>query len=139
MAIVFPAGARRFPLCLADWSGARTRDSRTPVPLAPPLAAAPYLAPEQLRGAATDDRGDVFALGMIAREMIDVVGREAAPPVFTAMIRRMTDRDPGSRPGASEVRELATWLLAQLASELSIPEPIDGEVTELMSRAFAQE
>ncbi|MGE5185413.1 MAG: protein kinase domain-containing protein, partial [Acidobacteriota bacterium] len=74
-AIVFPPGARRFPLCLVDWSSARTRDSTTPLPFAPPLAVAPYLAPEQLRGGDTDDRGDVFALGMVARELIDTIGR----------------------------------------------------------------
>ena len=120
--------------CVIDWGGATA---------AMPLAALPYVAPEQRRGAATDERVDVYALGAIARELLRnrapksdtmVVGAasrgadDAVPPVLVALVRRMVAGDPAQRPTAHEVRDHTAWLADQLGH--AIPSEIEHETTE---------
>ena len=111
-AIVVPSRARRHPLCLVDWAAARTLDSSRPLPLAPPHESVGYLAPEQLKGEHIDGRADVYALGMIARELgADAQGE--LPPLFVALVDRMVATEIDQRPSAAEVRDAAAWLCGQ--------------------------
>jgi eukaryotic-like serine/threonine-protein kinase len=139
-AIVFPDEARRFPVCLVDWSGARTRDSRTPLPMLPRAGARPYLAPEHARGDAIDERADVYALGAIARELFELAVPTTCPPILAALVARMVDDHPDARPSAGTVCEHAAWVAAEIdptsAMELevdpAVPQPIDEERTEVL-------
>ena len=93
------------------------------------VGTAPYSAPEQLRGARTDPRGDLFSLGVIlfqlatgrvpfpgasTAEMLERVHREPAPPLntlvphygdaTTAIVDRLLAADPEDRfPSAVEL------------------------------------
>jgi eukaryotic-like serine/threonine-protein kinase len=111
-AIVVPTRARRHPLCLVDWASARTLDSTRPLPLSPPRTSLGYLAPEQLHGKPIERSADVFALGMIAREL-GADAQSDLPPLFQALVDRMLALEPADRPTASDVRETITWLCAQ--------------------------
>jgi eukaryotic-like serine/threonine-protein kinase len=67
--IVLTGRNRGFPLCIADWSDARMHDSRLQQ-LSPDAVAWHYTPPELVRGEPIDDRTDVFALGVIAYQML---------------------------------------------------------------------
>jgi serine/threonine protein kinase len=108
-AIIVPDRKRRHPLCLVDWAAARTFDSTRPLPLAPPPGSAGYLAPEQLNGSDIGPEADIYALGMIAREM-GVDASSDLAPLFIALVDRMVAVDPAQRPTAVEVRDTTTWL-----------------------------
>ncbi|MDQ5839149.1 MAG: serine/threonine protein kinase [Acidobacteriota bacterium] len=87
-----------------------------------------YLAPELIRGGVADERGDIWALGVLLYEMVtgrmpfeaqtvgdlsDKIGRAAyAPPAqyvsglprpFADVIAHCLRRNPAERPGASEL------------------------------------
>jgi len=87
-----------------------------------------YLAPELIRGGVADERGDIWALGVLLYEMVtgrmpfeaqtvgdlsDKIGRAAYPPPaqyvsglprpFADVIARCLRRNPSERPGASEL------------------------------------
>ncbi len=111
-AVVVPTRARRHPLCLVDWGAARTLDSTRPLPLAPPRSSLGYLAPEQLHGKPIDASADVFALGMIAREL-GADAQSDLPPMFLALVDRMLAVEPAERPTAADVRDAVTWLCTQ--------------------------
>lgn len=116
-AIIVPSRARRHPLCLVDWGAARTVDSTRPLPMSPPQASLGYLAPEQLAGTAINDRADVYALGMLAREL----GADAhsdLPPLFVALVDRMVAKDVRDRPTAADVRDTTAWLCSQVDEPL---------------------
>ena len=106
-----PARPRRHPLCLVDWGSARTLDSTRPLPLAPPQESIGYLAPEQLQGHAIDGRADVYALGMVAREL-GADAQSDLPPMFIALIDRMVAAEITDRPTSVEVRDATSWLCA---------------------------
>ncbi len=134
-AIVFPTQRRRFPVCVVDWSGARTRDSRTPLPMVAQARSRPYLAPEHARGI-VDERADIYSLGVIARELLRRADPDRRPPIFAALVKTMTSPDPAERPTASSVREHAAWLVDEIDREAAgidpaIPEPIPHERTEV--------
>ena len=62
-----------------------------------------YLAPEVLAGAAPSVQSDLYALGVLVREL---VGANADPPL-RAFVERLTATDPAARPaGASEALTL---------------------------------
>jgi len=127
--IVLPAGPRRFPICVVDWSGARTLDSSSPLPMLTAARARPYVAPEQLAGEVIDGRADVYSLGVIARELLRDVAPDAAPPVLTALLERMRSRDRDQRPTSDMVFDAAAWVVTQLEPEHAIPDAIDDDAT----------
>ncbi len=127
-AIIFPQPTRRFPLCLADWSGARAHDSTSPIP----MRTTAYTAPEQHADQSVDGRTDIYSLGMIAHELLQRACPGTAPPVFAALVQRMVSPHPAHRPIAREVRDHATWLADQIDPDFAIPEAIDDEPTAPM-------
>ncbi len=119
-AIVIPAELRRYPVCLVDWVGARTHDSTAPLPL---VVGSRYVAPEQANGIAMNDRSDVFSLGRIGRDLLDCAGRDEISPMLVALLDSMITEDPTARPSSASVRNTATWLSAELATEETAPPP----------------
>jgi Tol biopolymer transport system component len=59
-----------------------------------------YMAPEQFEGRAADARTDIFAFGLIMREML--AGKreglpEATPPTLVRIVKRCLEKDPDER------------------------------------------
>jgi serine/threonine-protein kinase len=126
---------RGFPLCIVDWSDARTHDTSAP----PPVFAFPdYAAPELVNGDAVDDRADVFALGVIAYQALTgelpfdgvwiatvadgttqhvptEVRCPEAPPELTGLVDQMLAWDRWDRPSSAEAHEAFTQLAADLS------------------------
>lgn len=102
---------RAYPVCIDDWSSARTHDAGAVVP----TVAGPnrYVAPELAAGDPIDDRADVFALGTIARERLPAT----TPALITRLVDQMTAVGRWDRPSIGEVRE------ALAAIPVSIPRP----------------
>jgi serine/threonine-protein kinase len=102
---------RAFPVCIDDWSCARTHDAGAVVP----AVAGPrrYEAPELAAGDPIDDRADVFALGMIARERLPA----ATPALIARLFDQMVAPGRWDRPSITEVRD------ALAAIPVSIPRP----------------
>jgi serine/threonine-protein kinase len=131
-AIIRPEPERRFPFCLVDWSGARAHDSTSPIPMFPLVSSRPYLAPEQLAGQATDGRADVYALGVIARELLRCARLGSTPPVLVSLIQDMIDPNPSRRPTSHQVHDATMWLAAQIDAD-AVPREIDIGETEPVS------
>jgi serine/threonine-protein kinase len=105
-------------IVIADWSEARAHDAAAQIPHLPQPGTRAYLAPEVIRGDATDDRADVFALGVIAYQALTGVlpplgiypyipaatRNRNAPVELTTLIDQMLSPDRFDRPSASEVR-----------------------------------
>ncbi len=128
---------RGYPLCIPDWSDARTHDAASPPP-PPSIASRYYTAPEVVTGEGLDDRSDVFSLGVIAYRLLTgelpFDGKVAmtidgqvqhvptevrcpdAPRELTTMVDQMLSRDRWDRPSASEVSSDLTWLSEVLAA-----------------------
>ncbi len=71
------------------------------------------------RGSDTSAAADIYALGLLARQLLRGT---LAPPVFLELTRRMLAPEASDRPSAHEVHDHAGWLLDQIA----LPEaPID--------------
>ena len=128
LSIVFP-NSRRFPVCLVDWSGARTRDSRTPMPM---LGHA-YSAPERQ----VDERADIYSLGVITQQLLRRFDKYSRPPILEALVKTMTATDLTARPSAANVREHGMWLAHEIAQ--SIPELIDEHASDAVSRIITSE
>lgn len=118
---------RRFPVCLVDWTSATALD------------------PGGIAGAA-----DVYALGVIARQLLHRACAGTAPPVFAALVERMLADGPALRPTAFEVRDHAAWLADQieppgdrgLAPEAPVPQAVDddhGETRAPFTRPITSE
>jgi serine/threonine-protein kinase len=132
--IVVTGRSRGFPICIVDWSDARTHDtaSRGALP-----ALREYVAPELVAGAAIDDRMDVFSLGVIAYQALTgalpfdgvtlatahdgtphhvptEVRCPDAPPELTMLVDQMLATAPWDRPSTAEVHAE----LVQLALDL---------------------
>jgi serine/threonine protein kinase len=90
---------RAFPVTIDDWSTARPHDAPAAIPSLPLPNARRYAAPELAHCDSIDDRADIYALGMIAREALPA----GAPAALVALIEQMTADHPWDRPSASEV------------------------------------
>lgn len=137
--------ARRFPLCIPDWSEAIAHDAAH-VPWTAPGGSRSYLAPEiadqeiDVHGV-IGDRADMFALGAIAYraltgELPFALGEGAAPSApaselrpdapleLAALIDSLLAFDRLDRPSASEVCSELDWLFETLPELRSPPASI---------------
>jgi serine/threonine-protein kinase len=134
---------RRFPICIPDWSDARTHDAAHAIPHVPAPGYRQYVAPELARGDTVDDRADIYALGVIAFLALTgkhpytspLTGRPPtaetapdAPPELAAIIDQMLADDRDDRPSAAEVRGDLDWLAAALSSDAAPVAPIEDVV-----------
>ena len=129
--IVVTGRSRNYPLCIVDWSDARTHDA-APLPYVPSPVSWHYTAPEVIHGHGVDDRADVYALGVNAYQLLTGVmpyergadltsGRTThvpaqtrcpdAPRELAALVDRMLSHDPFERPTSAEICTDLTWLL----------------------------
>ncbi|MDQ3745858.1 MAG: serine/threonine protein kinase, partial [Acidobacteriota bacterium] len=115
-----------------------------------------YLAPELIRGGVADERGDIWALGVLLYEMVtgrmpfeaqtvgdlsDKIGRAAyLPPAqyvsglprpFADVIARCLRRNPAERPGASELLRSVRQLEA-VVSTPGLSTDVNEAVTEFV-------
>lgn len=139
---------RGFPLCIIDWSDARTHDTSA----APPITSSfpDYAAPELVRSDAIDDRADIFALGVIGYQALTgelpfdgvwiatvadgttqhvptEVRCPDAPPELTGLIDQMLAWDRWDRPSSAE----AFSDLASLAADLAPAPPRQANVMRI--------
>ena len=134
--IVVTGRSRIFPLCITDWSEARIHDASAPSRAYGP---ADYTAPELVNGDAVDDRADIFALGVIAYQMLTgelpfdgvwiatvadgtmqhvptEVRCSEAPPQLCSLVDQMLAWDRFDRPSSFEVKAELSQLAADLSS-----------------------
>jgi serine/threonine protein kinase len=143
--LLLTPGDRLFPLRVIDWGVARlgplgrvTLDGLTP---GTPI----YMSPEQATGRHIGSACDIYSLGVIAYEAVtgrppfdgrtlaEVVcmhltsdpvplrERCDAPAGLCTLIHRMLDKDPTTRPGAIEVRQVARSLSSIVERPASDP------------------
>jgi serine/threonine protein kinase len=131
--VILTDRSRGFPLCLADWSCARMHDAASLSHTVTP-ASWLYTAPELTAGEPVDERVDVFALGVIAYQMLTGTDPYEEPPIegatyaipaalrcsglpeeLTDLIDRMVAFSRDDRPGSTEVHDAFAMLAAQLA------------------------
>jgi serine/threonine protein kinase len=133
---------RGFPLCVIDWSDARTHDTTAPPP---PLTFPDYAAPEVINADLIDDRADVFALGVIGYQALTggvpyaggfAIGTQRlptevrcpeAPPELTNLVDQMLAADRWDRPSSAE----AYAELAALAADLAPMPPRQPNVVRI--------
>ncbi len=118
--IVLTSG-RGYPLCVTEWSDARTHDAAPAIPHVPAPGARGYMAPEVVRGDAMDDRADIYALGVVAYQALTgqlpaeayvPVGARCprAPRELATAIDQMLARDRFDRPSSREVVADIGWV-----------------------------
>ena len=125
--IVLTGRVRGYPVAIKDWSEARAHDA--PSTLYLDDGDTPYASPEQQRGDAIDDRTDVYALGVIAYQLLTgtlprtphvptEVHCPDAPRELTQLVDQMLEADHWDRPSSGEAcdeLELVGELLAAAA------------------------
>jgi len=108
---VLLTGRRRsFPLCIADWSGARVHDSRLQQSFADQAARARVRRSDPI-----DDRTDVFSIGVIAYRLL--TGRLPFDQGILA-----------DRPSAGEVRAELSWTADAPATPIHSRPPAAGQL-----------
>jgi serine/threonine protein kinase len=139
------ARTRGFPLCITDWSAARTHDAQSALAIEP----GPYTAPELARHE-LDDRADVYSLGAIAyRALAGVLPDGTAladrqlklPAELASLVDQMLAYDRWDRPSSAEVRTALAGTASHEPLRLRRPRwtpPLNfapGEGEELLSSA----
>ncbi|MBX3159513.1 MAG: serine/threonine protein kinase [Deltaproteobacteria bacterium] len=130
--ILMTGRTRGFPLCIVDWGDARAHDAKLQQ-YVPSQAAWHYTAPELVQGDPIDDRADVFAVGVMAYQMLagclpfeggilatvdDGTAQHVpievhcphVPPDLAKLVDSMLAYDRWDRPSASEVYAELAWL-----------------------------
>jgi eukaryotic-like serine/threonine-protein kinase len=149
--VLLTGRSRGFPVCIVDWSDARAHDARLQQ-FTPSQAAWHYTAPELVCGDPIDDRADVFALGVMAYQMLTgnlpfeggiiatiddgttkhvptEVCSPDAPPELTKLVDSMLEHDRWDRPSASEVYTELSWLADAFTTPISSrPPPAAGSL-----------
>ena len=125
--VVLTARTRGFPLCITDWSAARTHDAQGIHTWEP----GPYTAPEVVRGE-LDDRADVFALGAIAFRALTGAMPDGAPisaraphlpRALATLVEQMLAYDRWDRPSSAEVRAELAGVVVEPPPDLRIRRP----------------
>jgi hypothetical protein len=94
-----------------DFGLAKTDETVTQNPVV--MGTPAYMAPEQIEGKDADARTDIYALGLVLREM--ATGKrsgemEGLPPQFVHVVQRCIDADPAERwQAASDVKKELEW------------------------------
>lgn len=130
--VVLTGGARGFPLCVADWSDARTHDA-SPAPFVVSPASWGYTAPELASGSDVDDRADVFALGAMTYQLLagavpssDPTDRRPltdVPRELAVLVDQMLAPDRWDRPTSAEVHAELGWLVDAMATATASARP----------------
>jgi serine/threonine protein kinase len=96
-----------------DFGLAKTQDADTLTRSNMVMGTPAYMAPEQREGRKSDARTDIYALGLVLREM--ATGKregtmQGLDPVFTHIVQRCLETDPADRwQAASDVRKELEW------------------------------
>jgi len=133
------AAARPFTAVLADFGVTQVLGARPAAAQAPPDAE--YLPPERWHGEAATPASDIYALGLLAQEMLTAEGPLSGGAIqelvlgpldydpevpkgfgygWEVLLTAMTDPDPEGRPTASEVADLARELQGATAPADSV-------------------
>lgn len=144
-------GRRNF-VKLLDFGLAKIREGELPITTTHVLGTIGYMAPEVLRGASFDLRGDVYALGVLFYRMLsgrlpfqaetqeaifsqtlneapprleDLLGDKGVPPGFYDLVHRCLEKDPDVRPADANaiVEELIDVVPAALFRLPRAPRP----------------
>ncbi|MEO8706494.1 MAG: serine/threonine-protein kinase [Kofleriaceae bacterium] len=138
--ILMTGRTRGFPICIADWSDARAHDAR-PQQYAPNDAAWHYTSPELACGDPIDGRADVFAVGVLAYQMLtgqmpfdrgilgivddgtsQFVQTELHCPDLPSELTRLVDSmlayDRWDRPSAAEVFTELCWIADSFTAQV---------------------
>jgi serine/threonine-protein kinase len=136
--VVLTARTRESPVCVMDWSDARAHDAG---PSSFPITSESwhYTAPELAAGDAVDDRADVFAIGVIAYQLLTgglpyqhrgLTGgaalaaehcpslgalRADLPRELSTLVDQMLSYQRWDRPSSAEVRDGLAWIATALA------------------------
>jgi len=138
--VMCAAKHRGFPLCITDWSDARAHDATTSS-FTPSHDAWHYASPELACGDAIDDRVDVYAVGVIAYQLLTgtlpfaqravaAEGGEAqhvptevhcpdVPRELTQLVDQMLAYEKWDRPSMAEVHTTLVELVELMATPIT--------------------
>ncbi len=153
--ILYADHDRAFPLRVIDWGVARHGGMGRLTLEGMTFGTPSYMSPEQIRGQGIAPTCDIYSLGVIAYEAL--VGHRpfaddtlamivsstlhdtelplapqcpAAPPSLCELIHRMLQKDPGTRPTASEIAVCLRAITAEIAESATEFESYDLTTNE---------